>query len=48
MKRFELRLPLELHEKIRVEAFKKEISMHQVIMDALEQRYGINTKVKKD
>lgn len=39
MKRFSLRLEDELHEKLRVESFETGISMHEIIVKALEQKY---------
>ena len=40
MKRFEIRLGKELHEKLREESFKTGKSMHQIITELVEQHYN--------
>ena len=39
MKRFELRLHKDLHEKLRTESFKTEKSMHRIVMELIEKHY---------
>lgn len=42
IKRFPLRLEENIHKEIKVAAFKKEVSIHAYIMDAVKE------KLKKD
>ena len=39
MKRFEIRLRKDLHEKLRTESFKTGKSMHQIVMELIEKHY---------
>ena len=39
MKRFEIRLYEDLHEKLRTESFKTEKSMHRIVMELIEKHY---------
>lgn len=39
MKRFEVRLRKDLHEKLRTESFKTGKSMHQIVMELIEKHY---------
>lgn len=39
MKRFSLRLEDELHEKLRVESFQTGVSMNEIIVEAVKQKY---------
>lgn len=39
MKRFELRLKKELHDKLREESFKTEESMHKIVIRLIEEHY---------
>ena len=38
--RFELRLPYELHERLRLRAFTERRSMHKLLLDALSNMLG--------
>ena len=39
MKRFELRLDENIHEKLREESFKTRKSMHQIIIELIKEHY---------
>lgn len=45
MKRFSLRLEDELHEKLRVESFQTGVSMNEIIVEAVEQKYKGESEV---
>lgn len=47
MKRFEIRLDRELHEKLREESFKTGKSMHQIIIELIKEYYE-NKEVEND
>ena len=53
MKRFEIRLSKELHEKLREESFITEKSMHEIVIELIEEHYNkkegiyMNEVVKK-
>ena len=47
MKRFEIRLDKELHDKLREESFLTGKSMHQIMIELLEKYYK-NKEEKKD
>lgn len=40
MKRFEIRLSKELHEKLREESFITEKSMHEIVIELIEEHYN--------
>lgn len=40
MKRFEIRLDKNIHEKLRAESFKSGKSMHQIIMQLIAAHYA--------
>lgn len=39
MKRFELRLDKDLHEKLRTESFKTGKSMHEIVVELITKHY---------
>ena len=41
MKRFEIRLGKDLHEKLRRESFETEKSMHEIIIGLIEEYYEV-------
>ena len=47
MKRFEIRLSKELHEKLREESFITEKSMHEIVIDLIEEHYNKKEEKKK-
>ena len=47
VKRFEIRLDKELHDKLREESFVTGKSMHQIMIELLEKYYK-NKEEKKD
>ena len=53
MKRFSLRLEKDLHEKLREESFITEKSMHEIVIELIEEHYNkkegiyMNEVVKK-
>lgn len=47
MKRFEIRLNKELHEKLRVESFITEKSMHEIVIELIEEHYNKKEEKKK-
>ena len=47
VKRFEIRLDKELHDKLREESFLTGKSMHQIMIELLEKYYK-NKEEKKD
>lgn len=47
MKRFELRLDEDIHEKLREESFKTGKSMHQIIIELIKEYYE-NKDVESD
>ena len=47
VKRFEIRLDKELHDKLREEGFVTGKSMHQIMIELLEKYYK-NKEEKKD
>ena len=47
MKRFEIRLDKELHDKLREESFVTGKSMHQIMIELIENYYK-NKEEKKD
>ena len=47
VKRFEIRLNKELHDKLREESFLTGKSMHQIMIELLEKYYK-NKEEKKD
>lgn len=40
MKRFEIRLDKEIHEKLKRESFETDKSMHQIIIELIEKHYN--------
>lgn len=40
MKRFEIRLDKNIHEKLRAESFRSGKSMHQIIMQLIAAHYA--------
>lgn len=48
MKRFSLRLDDELHEKLRTESFKTGISMNEIVVEAIEEKYKGDVGTKKE
>ena len=40
MKRFEIRLDKEIHEKLKRESFETGKSMHQIIIELIEKHYN--------
>ncbi len=40
MKRFEIRLSKNLHEKLREESFNTEKSMHEIVIELIEDHYN--------
>ncbi len=48
MKRFELRLGKDLHEKLREESFFTGKSMHQIVVELIENHYQIKKSSKND
>lgn len=40
MKRFEIRLSKELHENLREESFITEKSMHEIVIELIEEHYN--------
>lgn len=47
MKRFEIRLGKDLHEKLREESFITEKSMHEIVIELIEKHYK-EKEVKKE
>lgn len=47
MKRFELRLVKDLHEKLREESFFSGKSMHEIVIELIEKHYK-EKEVKKE
>lgn len=39
MKRFEIRLDKDIHEKLRAESFKSGKSMHQIVVELIAAHY---------
>lgn len=42
-----VRLPVELHELLRREAFEKRTSQAAIITEALSQRYGVTVSTEE-
>lgn len=47
MKRFEIRLDKEIHEKLKRESFETGKSMHQIIIGLIEKHYDKKERTGK-
>lgn len=48
MKRFSLRIPADMHEKLRRESFKTERSINDLIIDSIKEKYKEENKMLKE
>lgn len=48
VKRFEIRLEKDLHDKLREESFKTEKSMQQIVVELIEKHYNRGKEAKND